>query len=181
MQTNCILEGEGQCASKLYRIASCGRSQNSTDTKQGSGQTTSARGMVGVVDVTTVQEYTGATHRLHTADLAPVVSTACCFHSPVSSLVYLLFCVHFVLGFHRIGWCWGQGSTCWYYSGPSEVSRQRIDWVIVRKIFNSQWLLFKVRWRHWKRVVNCWNSSRIPNLFGTSRELSVWERSGCPP
>ena len=135
--------------------------------------------MVGVVDVTTVQEYTGATHRLHTADLAPAVSTACCFHSPVSSLVYLLFCVHFVLGFHRIGWCWGQGSTCWYYSGPSELSRQRIDWVIVRKIFNSQWLLFKVRWRHWKRVVNFWNSSRIPNLFGTSRELSVWERSGC--
>ena len=91
MQTNCILEGEGQCFSKLYRIASCGRGQNSTDTKQGSGQTTSARGMVGVVDVTTVQEYTGATHRLHTADLAPAVSTACCFHSPVSSLVYLLF------------------------------------------------------------------------------------------
>ena len=98
MQTNCILEGEGQCFSKLYRIASCGRGQNSTDTKQGSGQTTSARGMVGVVDVTTVQEYTGATHRLHTADLAPAVSTACCFHSPVSSLVYLLFLCTFCFG-----------------------------------------------------------------------------------
>ena len=102
MQTNCISEGEGQCASKSYRIASCGRGQKSAD-QTGPGQTTSARGMVGVVDVTTVQEYTGATHRLHTADLAPAVSTACCFHSPVSSLVYLLFCVHFVLGFHRIG------------------------------------------------------------------------------
>ena len=62
MQTNCILEGEGQCVLKLYRIASCGRGQNSTDTKQGSGQTTSARGMVGVVDVTTVQEYTQGQH-----------------------------------------------------------------------------------------------------------------------